>query len=157
MRTRLMIAAATTAALFAGAAFAQSSGVNGSNFSQNSSGDTSVNPPSASSQLPASTATGNAAVNAPTPSGQAGTSDSTAPAASAPIQGPSGATTSGSLNSSDSATVAPPAGAPAERAPSASAGTDVVSNGPVPDTPENRAKYGQPLSHAGRMTRAKGN
>jgi len=33
----------------------------------------------------------------------------------------------------------------------------MVTNGPVPDTPENRAKYGQPLSHAGRRTLAKGN
>ncbi|MEI9890214.1 MAG: hypothetical protein WDN45_05945 [Caulobacteraceae bacterium] len=53
--------------------------------------------------------------------------------------------------------MAPAAGAPTERAPSASAGADVISNGPVPDTRENRAKYGQPLSNAGRMTRARGN
>lgn len=32
----------------------------------------------------------------------------------------------------------------------------VVSNGPVPDTPQNRAKYGRPLSHAGRMTKPTG-
>lgn len=32
-----------------------------------------------------------------------------------------------------------------------------VTNGPVPDTRENRAKYGQPLSRAGKMTAAKGN
>jgi hypothetical protein len=156
MRTRLMIATSTTAALLAGAALAQSSGVNGSNFSQNRN-DTAVNPPAASNQLPPSTATGNAAVNPPTPSGQAGTSDSTAPAATAPIQGPSGATTRGSLGSSESATVAPAAGAPTERTSSANAGVDVVSNGPIPDTPQNRAKYGQPLSHAGRMTKAQGN
>ncbi len=34
---------------------------------------------------------------------------------------------------------------------------NVVSNGPVPDTQENRAKYGRPLSHAGRQTAAQGN
>jgi hypothetical protein len=33
----------------------------------------------------------------------------------------------------------------------------VITNGPVPDTPENRARYGQPLSHAGRMTAPRGN
>ena len=33
----------------------------------------------------------------------------------------------------------------------------VISSQPVPDTPENRAKYGQPLSHAGKMTPAIGN
>jgi hypothetical protein len=141
MRTRLMIATATAAALLGGAAFAQSG---------------SVNPP-ASNQLPAGVATGNAAVNEPTPSGQADTGDVTAPSGSA-----SGAVNStGSLNSSasssDAANVAPAAGAPTERAPSATAGADVISNGPVPDTPANRAKYGQPMSHAGRMTRAAGN
>ena len=33
----------------------------------------------------------------------------------------------------------------------------VVSNGPVPDTPENRAKYGKPMSHAGKRTPPAGN
>ncbi len=33
----------------------------------------------------------------------------------------------------------------------------VVSNGPVADTPENRAKYGAPLSNAGKHTPARGN
>ncbi len=33
---------------------------------------------------------------------------------------------------------------------------DVVSNGPVPDTRENRAKYGRPMSQAGRSTRPTG-
>ena len=35
--------------------------------------------------------------------------------------------------------------------------TNMVTNGPIDDTPENRAKYGQPLSHAGKRTLAKGN
>ena len=34
---------------------------------------------------------------------------------------------------------------------------NVVSNGPVPDTRENRAKYGRPMSQAGRHTQAAGN
>ncbi len=33
----------------------------------------------------------------------------------------------------------------------------VVTNGPVPDTPANRAKDGQPLSRAGRAGQAAGN
>ncbi len=33
----------------------------------------------------------------------------------------------------------------------------VVSNGPVPDTAANRAKYGQPLSRAGQATDPAGN
>ena len=36
-------------------------------------------------------------------------------------------------------------------------GAQVVSNGPVPDTPANRAKYGKPMSHAGRHTAPAGN
>jgi hypothetical protein len=56
----------------------------------------------------------------------------------------------------------PPAAAiPATQAAMpASATTDaaqVVSNGPVPDTPANRAKYGKPMSHAGRHTAPAGN
>ncbi|HEX6860115.1 MAG TPA: hypothetical protein VF138_07970 [Caulobacteraceae bacterium] len=35
--------------------------------------------------------------------------------------------------------------------------TKIVTNGPVPDTPENRARYGRPLSHAGKMTAPAGN
>ena len=32
-----------------------------------------------------------------------------------------------------------------------------IANAPIPDTPENRAKYGQPLSHAGKRTAPVGN
>ena len=34
---------------------------------------------------------------------------------------------------------------------------NVVSNAPVPDTPENRAAYGQPMSHGGKATKPAGN
>jgi UrcA family protein len=33
----------------------------------------------------------------------------------------------------------------------------VVTNGPVADTPENRARYGQPMSNAGKRTAPRGN
>jgi hypothetical protein len=33
---------------------------------------------------------------------------------------------------------------------------DVVSNGPVADTPDHRAQYGKPMSHAGRRTQPSG-
>jgi hypothetical protein len=33
----------------------------------------------------------------------------------------------------------------------------MTTNGPIPDTMENRQKYGGPDSHAGKRTRAKGN
>lgn len=35
--------------------------------------------------------------------------------------------------------------------------TQVVTNGPIPDTRENRAKYGQPISHAGKRSAPAGN
>lgn len=34
---------------------------------------------------------------------------------------------------------------------------NVITNGPIPDTPQNRAKYGQPMSNAGRRTAPAGN
>ena len=33
----------------------------------------------------------------------------------------------------------------------------LIASAPVPDTPEGRAKFGQPLSNAGRRTQAAGN
>jgi len=41
--------------------------------------------------------------------------------------------------------------------PAATYTNTTVTNGPVADTPENRARYGAPLSHAGKRTAAKGN
>jgi hypothetical protein len=40
---------------------------------------------------------------------------------------------------------------------SATVTTEVIASAPVPDTPENRARYGQPLSRAGKMTAPRGN
>jgi predicted outer membrane protein len=39
----------------------------------------------------------------------------------------------------------------------ASVTTTMTTNGPVPDTRANRAKYGQPMSRAGRRTAPRGN
>jgi predicted secreted protein len=52
---------------------------------------------------------------------------------------------------------APVAVAATTYAQGASVTTMTVTNGPIPDTAENRAKYGQPLSRTGRMTAARGN
>lgn len=66
----------------------------------------------------------------------------------------------------DTAAVNPPAPSTADAtvaadasasAPAATYTSTMVTNGPVPDTPENRAKYGAPLSRAGKMTAARGN
>jgi len=39
-----------------------------------------------------------------------------------------------------------------ERAAEAPYGPDVIASRPVPDTPRNRLRFGEPMSHAGRMT-----
>jgi hypothetical protein len=73
-------------------------------------------------------------------------------AAAPPARAPSDSASRGaSANSSDAATVAPAAGAPAERT------TNTISSSPVPDTKENRERYGHPLSAAGRRTKPAGN
>ncbi len=74
-----------------------------------------------------------------------------APPANAPASAETaGVNTSGQLTP---ATDLPPAQAQALGA----GDNTVVTNGPVPDTPASRAKYGAPLSHAGRATSPTGN
>jgi len=63
----------------------------------------------------------------------------------------------GVTTSVDATAATAPAPAATSYAQSASVTTTTVTNGPVADTPENRAKYGQPLSRAGKRTAAKGN
>jgi len=53
--------------------------------------------------------------------------------------------------------VTAPAPSATDNAQAASVTTTTVTNGPVADTPENRAKYGQPMSRAGKRTSARGN
>jgi hypothetical protein len=65
-------------------------------------------------------------------------------------------TTSTDATTSTDTTAATDVAAPAS-AQAASVTTMTVTNGPVADTPENRAKYGPPMSRAGKRTAAKGN
>ncbi len=71
---------------------------------------------------------------------------------------------------SDPSLATPDAAAPAPAAASTAvpdqvqtppAGSTVVAatvtNGPIPDTPANRAKYGAPMTHAGKKTAPSGN
>jgi hypothetical protein len=39
----------------------------------------------------------------------------------------------------------------------AATGAQVIASAPVPDTPTNRAKYGKPMSRAGKLTQPAGN
>lgn len=80
-----------------------------------------------------------------------------APTAAAPDQtsmAPSAATAG--VNSA--ATPIPADQLPPGQAQALAAGDNkTVTNGPVPDTKANRAKYGQPMSHAGKKTPPVGN
>lgn len=55
------------------------------------------------------------------------------------------------------ATDASATGAPPNMDASAVVATNVVTNGPIADTPENRARYGAPMSNAGKRTNPAGN
>jgi hypothetical protein len=68
--------------------------------------------------------------------------------------GVTAATPPADATASAETTTTPAAGAYAQ---SASVTTSTVTNGPVPDTAGNRAKYGQPMSRAGKRTAARGN
>ncbi len=48
-------------------------------------------------------------------------------------------------------------GPPAQVHALAKGDNTMVTNGPVPDTAANRAKYGKPMSHAGKKTAPAGN
>ena len=91
-----------------------------------------------------------AAIELGTPADASVTTDATPPAAE---PAPPAADTSGSAAASTDATASAETGAAAN----ASFTSMTVTNGPVPDTAENRAKYGQPLSHAGKRTTPAGN
>lgn len=51
----------------------------------------------------------------------------------------------------------PPAPAAEDYAEPVSETTRLITNGAVPDTPENRARYGEPMSRSGQMTAPAGN
>jgi hypothetical protein len=61
------------------------------------------------------------------------------------------------VSATQAAPAAPTAGADVSATTPATFTNMTVTNGPVPDTRENRAKYGQPLSRAGKRTAARGN
>jgi hypothetical protein len=65
------------------------------------------------------------------------------------------ATAAGSMGI-DTSVVTPEDASPAQIHALAQGDNTVVTNGPVPDTPANRALY-RPLSHAGRISPPKGN
>jgi len=69
-----------------------------------------------------------------------------------------GSTMGASSNAGGSmgATMSGNANAGGEMSVGARADVQVVANAPIPDTPENRAKYGQPESASGKRTMGEG-
>ncbi|HYD46030.1 MAG TPA: hypothetical protein VEA79_12265 [Phenylobacterium sp.] len=75
------------------------------------------------------------------------TTDTPSPDSTGPTVGVPAATQS-AMDAAASTPTTTPSGAPVT--------VNMVTNGPVPDTPENRSKYA-PLSRAGKATKAAGN
>ncbi len=82
-------------------------------------------------------------------------------AGSAFAQDASGAMTPSTPSSDASQPAMTPPTAPSADSSAANTNATVtevtVTNGPVPDTPANRAKYGAPMSHAGKTSKPAGN
>jgi hypothetical protein len=132
MLLKTMLTAAAASALMAGVAFAQPTSSAAAPDPAQPSGSTTgeVTAPRADPTLPSSSATAPDATQAPD--------------ASAPPTASTGQAVSTSATTTDPAT-------------GATMTTQTLTNGPVPDTAANRAKYGKPLSNAGRRTAPKGN
>lgn len=95
------------------------------------SADTAVNPPAATA-----------------PAAEDRSAAPMAPMASETPAAPSASAMGADVSATVSSSATPVAG---------SVTVTTLTNGPVPDTAENRARYGDPMSRAGKMTRAAGN
>ncbi|MDB5465579.1 MAG: hypothetical protein JWQ46_341 [Phenylobacterium sp.] len=129
MKLHYLLGAVAASALMTGAAYAQAG-----SSTQPSTGAT----PDQSMPAPAGSS------STAMPSGQVNGSVSTD-------------TTGASTTTTDTTSTGATATSATNYAQGASVTTTVLTNGPIPDTPENRAKYGKPMSNAGKRSPAKGN
>jgi hypothetical protein len=153
MKLHYLLAGIAASAMMAGAAQAQ--------LGAGTSPDTGVTPNQSAPADPKDAQTGVPSVDATRPTG-ADAGQTNLPAGE--VSGSTDVTTSSSsvaTDTSSSSSVSTTATAPsaASMGVNASTGANVqlITNGPVPDTPENRAKYGDPMSRAGKMTAPAGN
>ncbi|MDB5450187.1 MAG: hypothetical protein JWQ52_1315 [Phenylobacterium sp.] len=130
MKLHYLLGAVAASALMTGAAYAQAG----------------------SSAQPTTGATTDPTVPAP-----AGSSSTTMP--SGPVNSSVSTDTTGAstTTTTDTTSTGATANSATNYAQGASVTTTTLTNGPIPDTPENRAKYGKPMSHAGKRSPAKGN
>ena len=152
MMTRMFTAAAI-AALMAGSAMAQSSQVQGA--------EPGMKGPQNADESVANPQTGDATMSADGNQVQAGTTDSMGQGSMSDQGAMSSSMSSDQGMSSDSSMADQSSMASSGSMGSSSMGgamtTRTVTNGPVPDTPENRAKYGKPMSNAGKRSTPAGN
>jgi hypothetical protein len=130
---KTLLIAVGAAALMSGAALAQTA-------------DTSVTDQSAA---PAASADSMAS----DPSAMSSDPSATPPADPSASMGTPAAPMDPSANS----TMAPPSNSMSTTMAANGTNVQTVTNGPIPDTPENRAKYGKPMSNAGKRSTAAGN
>ena len=97
----------------------------------------------------------NSAIADPTPSSTAVNPES--PAAAAPATAPQDGVKMAATDPMDAAAQAAAATSADESYKLKAGDPNVITNGPIPDTRENRAKYGLPDSRAGRHSRPVGN
>lgn len=82
----------------------------------------------------------------------------TDPATQMPAEQPMPGDTTSTMPSQTPVTILQSSPTPADQAYKLTAGApNTVSNQPIPDTAENRAKYGGPMSNGGRKTAPRGN
>jgi hypothetical protein len=141
---KMLIIAASATALMCGAAYAQQSPDTAApaNSAQPSAGDTTTTPTGTADM----NGQANGAAGQP---GMAGQTDQNG------MNGQGGMAAPGTAGSADQSS----GGAMTSSAPGStmSGNVQVVASPPVPDTPENRAKYGRPLSNAGKHSKPAGN
>lgn len=166
MTLKTLLAAAAATALLTGAAQAQESMSNEPQPAEAKDSQTAM--PSVDSSRPTGGKAGKTDMPNGTVSGEATSATSSATDTSATTEAPPTPDAMASEPAADTSMAAPAAGASTETSMGAGATTGMASdtsaamttttasNGPVADTPENRAKY-RPLSGAGRATSAKGN
>lgn len=142
MKLHYLLTAVAASALMAGAAHAQ--------LGAGTSPDTGETPNQASPADPKDSQTGLPSVDATRPTG------SNAGRTSLP-QGEVSGDTDASAPSADLSSSTAVSASGSGVSASSGGNVQVISNGPVPDTPENRAKYGAPMSRAGKRTAAAGN
>lgn len=158
MKLHYLLAGIAASALMAGAAQAQLGAGADAGATPNQSAP--ADPKDAQTGVPSVDATRPTGADAGRTNLPSGTVDADEDASASSSATTSGATGSASMSTDTSASVgttSAPAATSAGVNASMGGNVQVVTNGPVPDTAENRAKYGQPMSRAGKRTEAAGN